>query len=101
MAQKNILSEETQTSRDIEERFEKSFRLDRPLHEHLERTWECDGAEMRPYLAGVRSILGAKGVSRVIDERVRILRASNFWPVCNVMGRALTIFHKNRSGRHS
>lgn len=75
-----------------------AFRLDRRHGKQAEQSWvEDDSASRHPYLAGVGSILGATGVSRLIQEGSRILCANSTWPLCQAMGKALEIFHKVRS----
>ncbi|RFU35776.1 hypothetical protein B7463_g563, partial [Scytalidium lignicola] len=75
-----------------------TVRLDQHLSREVEQSWVEDGARMRPYLAGVGSILGSDGVCRFIQEGSRVLYASNRWPLCGVMGNALQIFHRHQSG---
>jgi len=78
-----------------------TIRLDQHLSRQVEQSWVQNGAVMRPYLAGVGNILGADGVSRLVQEGSRVLCASCTWPLCDAMGKALRIFHKLRSGTGS
>ncbi|KAH8807391.1 fungal-specific transcription factor domain-containing protein [Xylogone sp. PMI_703] len=75
-----------------------TIRLDQHLSREVEQSWVEDGARMRPYLAGVGSIMGSDGVCRLIHEGSRVLCASDRWPLCGVMGKALQIFHRHQSG---
>lgn len=75
-----------------------TIRLDQNLSKQIEESWVQAGAGMRPYLAGVGNILGAQGVSRLIQEGSRVLCASSTWRISDVMGKSLRIFHKLQSG---
>ena len=63
--------------------------------------WIRGGAGLDPYLPGVGNIMGSDGVSRLIRETSRLLRTNACWPMYEVSGRALVIFHALRSGAES
>jgi hypothetical protein len=77
------------------------IRLDQPLTNQAEESWLQNGDEMRPYLAGVGSIVGAEGVSRLVQEGSRVMCASSTWPLSNVLGKCLRIYHQLRTGKSS
>lgn len=74
-----------------------TIRLDQPLSGEIKQSWFQAGQEMRPALAGVGSISGPAGVTRLVQEGSRVLNMSSIWPICQVQGEALCIFHKLRS----
>lgn len=75
-----------------------TYRLDDPSGPQIDESWLQDGAGMRPCLAGVGSIIGVDGVSRLINEGSRVLCSSSVWPISDVQGKALQIFHNLRRG---
>lgn len=76
-----------------------TIRLDQALSKQAEESWLQEGERMRPCLAGVGSIMGAEGVSRLIEEGSRVLCASSTWPLSNVLGKCLRIYYHVREGR--
>ena len=78
-----------------------TIRLDQPLTRQTEESWLKDGNTMRPYLAGVGSIIGVDGVSRLIQEGSRIMCSCSTWPLSDVLGKCLRIYHQIRVGKPS
>ena len=74
------------------------MRLDKLSSGDADECWLKDGETLRPYLAGVGSILGAEGVARVVQEGSRVLCAPSPWPLSNVLGKCLRIYHQVRAG---
>ncbi|KAK4945803.1 hypothetical protein LTR10_015151 [Elasticomyces elasticus] len=75
-----------------------TYRLDHPSGPEIDESWLQDGAGMRPCLAGVGNIIGVDGVSRLIHEGSRVLYSSSVWPISDVQGNALQVFHNLRRG---
>ena len=75
-----------------------SIRLDQALTREAEESWIRNGDQMRPCLAGVGSLHGAEGISRLVQEGSRVMCASSTWPLNVAQGKCLRIYHQVRSG---
>ena len=75
-----------------------TIRLDQYIEREAEQSWLQNGEGMRPCMAGVGGVLGTDGVSRLVQESSCVLSASSIWPISAVLGNALRIYHKLRSG---
>lgn len=77
------------------------FRLDKAFAEGEMRQWLQAGSGMRPYLAGVGSILGRDGAARLVNEGAQILCSSTTWPLSGLLGKSLRLYHElgSRIGR--
>lgn len=77
------------------------FRLDRAVAAGEVQQWLRAGSSMRPYLAGVGSIMGRDGAARIVDEGARIMCSSTAWRISGLLGESLRIYHElgSRTGR--
>lgn len=77
------------------------FRLNRAFAADEVQQWLQAGSSMRPYLAGVGSILGRDGVARLVNEGAQIMCSSTAWGHNKLLGESLRIYHElgSRIGR--